>query len=151
MSNNFERKKIFCEQISAKIKLYRIKNIKKYFGSKSCCDTLVEYGYKSPLKLRIRILQLIRLWTRKIWPGFYFSDTFSSGKCLSSAVLQDLMWTDARDMWYVAVDSCWAEFLLSPSPAIRPLPLVDALPLAAWLYAKPKGKKASLPPSPPPP
>jgi hypothetical protein len=39
-------------------------------------------------------------------------------------------------MWYLAVDSCWAEFLLLP----RPLPLIDALPLAAWLYAKPKGK-----------
>jgi hypothetical protein len=39
-------------------------------------------------------------------------------------------------MWYLAVDSCWAEFLLMP----RPLPLIDALPLAAWLYAKPKGK-----------
>ena len=51
---------------------------------------------------------------------------------------QDLMWTDARDMWYLAVDSCWAEFLLQP----RPLPLIDALPLAAWLYAKPKGKHA---------
>jgi hypothetical protein len=55
---------------------------------------------------------------------------------LSRSAAQDLMWTDARDMWYLAVDSCWAEFLLLP----RPLPLIDALPLAAWLYAKPKGK-----------
>jgi hypothetical protein len=55
---------------------------------------------------------------------------------ICNTAAQDLMWTDARDMWYLAVDSCWAEFLLLP----RPLPLIDALPLAAWLYAKPKGK-----------
>jgi len=56
---------------------------------------------------------------------------------------KDLLWTDARDVWYVLVDSCWAEFIVPCIPQ-RPIPLIDAVPLAAWIYIKPEDKKRSL-------
>ena len=48
---------------------------------------------------------------------------------------KDLLWTDARDVWCCAVASVWAEFEVSG--AARPVPLLDATPLAVWLYARP--------------
>ena len=36
------------------------------------------------------------------------------------------------------VDSCWAEFDVPCIPQ-RPIPLIDAVPLAAWIYIKPEG------------
>ena len=44
-----------------------------------------------------------------------------------------------RDVWYILVDSLWADFSVPRSPN-RPVPLVDAVPLAVWMYAKPKGE-----------
>ena len=56
-----------------------------------------------------------------------------------SAFRRDLLWTEARDVWHCAVDSVWAEFHL---PGLhRPLPLLDAAPLQAWIYLKPEGKE----------
>ena len=56
-----------------------------------------------------------------------------------SAFRRDLLWTEARDVWHCAVDSIWAEFHL---PGLhRPLPLLDAAPLQAWIYLKPEGKR----------
>ena len=56
-----------------------------------------------------------------------------------SAFRRDLLWTEARDVWHCAVDSVWAEFHL---PGLhRPLPLLDAAPLQAWIYLKPEEKK----------
>jgi len=56
-----------------------------------------------------------------------------------SAFRRDLLWTEARDVWHCAVDSVWAEFHL---PGLhRPLPLLDAAPLQAWIYLKPEGKR----------
>lgn len=50
---------------------------------------------------------------------------------------KDLLWTDARDVWHVAVASVWAEFTI---PQSRPVPLLDATPLSAWIYVKPEPK-----------
>ena len=67
----------------------------------------------------------------------------TGGDCLGqsnggSAFRRDLLWTEARDVWHCAVDSVWAEFHL---PGLhRPLPLLDAAPLQAWIYLKPEEK-----------
>jgi len=52
---------------------------------------------------------------------------------------RDLLWTEARDVWCCAVSSVWAEFTIPSSPH-RPIPLLDATPLSAWVYAKPEKK-----------
>jgi len=54
----------------------------------------------------------------------------------SLAFKRDLLWTEARDVWYCAVSSVWAEFTVPCSPN-RPIPLLDATPLSVWIYAKP--------------
>jgi len=55
----------------------------------------------------------------------------------SLAFKRDLLWTEARDVWHCAVSSVWAEFTVPCSPN-RPIPLLDATPLSAWVYAKPE-------------
>ena len=45
-----------------------------------------------------------------------------------------------RDMWYLLVDSLWAEFEMPRDP-LRPVALIDAVPLAAWVYTKPTGSE----------
>jgi len=67
-------------------------------------------------------------------------DAVREAPSMNTAFKKDLLWTDARDMWYVLVDSLWAEFVIPKHPG-RPVPLLDALPLAAWVYAKPRDKK----------
>jgi len=59
---------------------------------------------------------------------------------------KDLLWTDARDVWYALIDSCWAEFEIPCHPS-RPVPVIDAVPLAAWVYIKPQEKRRPLPPA----
>ena len=53
---------------------------------------------------------------------------------------RDLLWTDARDVWHCAVASVWAEFSLPP-PHHRPVPLLDAIPLVLWVWARPAEKQ----------
>merc|ERR1711971_165621 len=66
----------------------------------------------------------------------------SSSSSGGSAFRRDLLWTEARDVWHCAVDSVWAEFHL---PGMhRPLPLLDAAPLQAWIYLKPEEKKVQV-------
>jgi len=52
------------------------------------------------------------------------------------AFKRDLLWTEARDVWYCSVASVWAEFTV-PYSHNRPIPLLDATPLSLWIYAKP--------------
>ena len=49
-----------------------------------------------------------------------------------------------RDMWYCLVDSLWAEFEMPGAPQ-RPVPLIDAVPLAAWVYTKAAGNIQGFP------
>lgn len=63
----------------------------------------------------------------------------------SLAFKRDLLWTEARDVWHCAVSSVWAEFTVPCSPN-RPIPLLDATPLSAWVYARPE-KETHAPPS----
>lgn len=54
----------------------------------------------------------------------------------SLAFKKDLLWTEARDVWHCSVSSVWAEFTVPCSPH-RPIHLLDATPLTAWVYARP--------------
>ncbi len=50
---------------------------------------------------------------------------------------KDLLWTEAKDVWYLFLDPVWADFHGTPSADNRPVPLVDAFPLNLWLYKEP--------------
>ncbi|XP_059079286.1 bridge-like lipid transfer protein family member 3B isoform X2 [Tigriopus californicus] len=50
---------------------------------------------------------------------------------------KDLLWTEAKDVWYLHLDPVWADFHGTPSSGSRPVPLVDAFPITLWLYKKP--------------
>ena len=58
----------------------------------------------------------------------------------SLAFKKDLLWTEARDVWHCVVSSVWAEFATASSVS-RPIPLLDATPISAWIYAKPDKPK----------
>ena len=61
---------------------------------------------------------------------------------------KDLLWTEAKDIWYVNADPLWADFQGTPATAGRPIPFIDAFPVSLWLY-----KQEDLPesgPKPPP-
>ena len=50
---------------------------------------------------------------------------------------KDLLWTEAKDVWYLFLDPVWADFHGTPSADNRPVPLVDAFPVCLWLYKEP--------------
>ena len=47
---------------------------------------------------------------------------------------KDLLWTEAKDVWYVHLDPLWADFQGTPATGSRPIPFIDALPASLWLY-----------------
>ncbi len=47
---------------------------------------------------------------------------------------KDLLWTDAKDVWYVNVDPFWADFEGTPATEGRTVPFIDAFPLTMWMY-----------------
>ena len=47
---------------------------------------------------------------------------------------KDLLWTEAKDVWFVSVDPLWADFEGTPATDLRPVPFVDAFPLILWMY-----------------
>ena len=47
---------------------------------------------------------------------------------------KDLLWTEAKDIWYVNADPLWADFQGTPATAGRPIPFIDAFPVSLWLY-----------------
>ena len=47
---------------------------------------------------------------------------------------KDLLWTEAKDVWYVHVDPLWADFHGTPATGNRPIPFIDAFPATLWLY-----------------
>ena len=47
---------------------------------------------------------------------------------------KDLLWTEAKDIWYVNADPLWADFQGTPATAGRPIPFIDAFPVTLWLY-----------------
>ena len=47
---------------------------------------------------------------------------------------KDLLWTEAKDVWYVHLDPLWADFHATPSTGARPIPFIDAFPVSLWLY-----------------
>ena len=51
---------------------------------------------------------------------------------------KDLLWTEARDVWYLYLDPVWADFHGTPATGSRPVPLVDAFPITLWLYKQPE-------------
>ncbi len=50
---------------------------------------------------------------------------------------RDLLWTEAKDVWYLCLDPVWADFHGTPSTDNRPVPLIDACPINLWLYKEP--------------
>lgn len=61
---------------------------------------------------------------------------------------KDLLWTEAKDMWYVHLDPLWADFHATPSTGSRPIPFIDAFPVSLWLYKQ--DEKEQVNPKPPP-
>ena len=47
---------------------------------------------------------------------------------------KDLLWTEAKDVWFVTVDPLWADFEGTPATDSRPVPFIDAFPLTLWMY-----------------
>ena len=47
---------------------------------------------------------------------------------------KELLWTEAKDVWYVHVDPLWADFHGTPATGNRPIPFIDAFPATLWLY-----------------
>lgn len=58
---------------------------------------------------------------------------------------KDLLWTEAKDVWYLYLDPVWADFHGTPSSGGRPVPLVDAFPVTLWLYKKPDDEEGAEP------
>eukprot|EP00095_Tigriopus_kingsejongensis_P003689 maker-scaffold11_size778918-snap-gene-6.50 protein:Tk03689 transcript:maker-scaffold11_size778918-snap-gene-6.50-mRNA-1 annotation:"uhrf1-binding protein 1-like protein" len=63
---------------------------------------------------------------------------------------KDLLWNEAKDVWYLYLDPVWADFHGTPSSGGRPVPLVDAFPVTIWLYKRPEGESGKPEPAPDP-
>ena len=60
---------------------------------------------------------------------------------------KELLWTEARDVWYVHLDPLWADFHGTPVTGTRPVPFVDAFPVCLWLYKQDENLvQAKMPP-----
>lgn len=67
--------------------------------------------------------------------GDHFQLNDLSRQNLWQVMKKDLLWIDAKDVWFVHLDPIWADFHGTPAvPAARPIPLVDAFPLTLWMY-----------------
>ncbi|CAG0878700.1 unnamed protein product [Darwinula stevensoni] len=44
------------------------------------------------------------------------------------------LWTDAKDVWYIHLDPCWADFGGSRATNQKPIAFIDAFPLELWIY-----------------
>lgn len=47
---------------------------------------------------------------------------------------KELLWTEAKDVWYLHLDPLWADFHGTPATGTRPVPFLDAFPVSLWLY-----------------
>ncbi|XP_023344836.1 UHRF1-binding protein 1-like [Eurytemora carolleeae] len=111
-------------------------------GSRADLVTVLELFQQSPLFFGAEFPsrpQDVSIVCQKFVSHATGTDAVKEAPSLQGAFKKDLLWTDARDVWYVLIDSLWADFTVPCSPH-RPVPLVDAVPLAAWVYAKPKAK-----------
>jgi len=52
---------------------------------------------------------------------------------MSQGLDHKLFWVDAKDVWFVQAEPVWAEFGGMKSNPSKPVALVDAFPLTAWL------------------
>jgi hypothetical protein len=52
---------------------------------------------------------------------------------MSQGLDHKLFWVDAKDVWFIQADPVWAEFTGMKSNPTKPVSLVDAFPLTAWL------------------
>ena len=48
---------------------------------------------------------------------------------------KDLLWTDAKDIWYVNVGLFWSDFEGTPSNGGRAIPFIETFPLTMWMYS----------------
>jgi hypothetical protein len=66
------------------------------------------------------------------------SPELSSGSVaeLLRGLSRDLLWTEAKDVWFLQLEPVWAEFTGARASPGRPVPFLDAFPLTLWIYMK---------------
>ncbi|CAG0913699.1 unnamed protein product [Notodromas monacha] len=58
----------------------------------------------------------------------------SSRKSSTGEASRDLMWYEAKDVWFCQCDPVWGEFFGAKAMDHRPVPLLDTIPLELWGY-----------------
>lgn len=60
---------------------------------------------------------------------------FNSSKPCSEQFSQELLWTEAKDVWCINLDPVWADFYGARSVGSnRPIPFLDAVPVTIWVH-----------------
>lgn len=60
---------------------------------------------------------------------------FASSKALPEQFSQEMLWTEAKDVWCINLDPVWADFYGARSVgSSRPIPFLDAVPITVWLH-----------------
>lgn len=72
-------------------------------------------------------------------PELSSSSVNELNRCLS----RELLWIEAKDVWFLQLEPVWAEFTGARASPGRPVPFLDAFPLSLWVYVK----KLGTPPS----
>ncbi|XP_071452381.1 bridge-like lipid transfer protein family member 3B isoform X2 [Hetaerina americana] len=52
-------------------------------------------------------------------------------------VSREMLWIEAKDVWYITCDPVWAEFHGASAVGGKTVPLFDAFPLRLWAYIRP--------------
>ena len=71
------------------------------------------------------------VWGRKTAPDA--SDLSNSGSTYFNMSCDSLKLDGSKDVWCLAVDQLWLEFLGVPSSRGRPVPFVESFPVTAWI------------------
>lgn len=67
----------------------------------------------------------------------------SSVNELIKGLSRELLWIEAKDVWFIQLEPVWGEFTGARASPGRPIPFLDAFPLTLWVYMK----KLSQPPT----
>lgn len=58
----------------------------------------------------------------------------SSRKSSAGDASKNLLWHEAKDVWFCQCDPVWGEFCGAKALDNRPVPLLDPIPLNLWVY-----------------
>lgn len=67
----------------------------------------------------------------------------SSVNELIRGLSRELLWIEAKDVWFIQLEPVWGEFTGARASPGRPIPFLDAFPLTIWVYMKKLGQPPS--------